>query len=90
MTMTAQRLEMDLYDRMRKSLRVAGMTGAEMADYLGVRTETVSTWINGKHRPSKTALMAWAQRSDVPFEWLESGELESRLRESNSRPSHYE
>lgn len=89
MTITLESLEFDYIDRMRKSLRLAGVSGSQMADFLGVDAGTVSTWLNGKHKPSRMALRLWAQRTEVPLEWLESGDLESRLRESNSRPSHY-
>jgi transcriptional regulator with XRE-family HTH domain len=60
----------DLTDRMRKSLRHAGMGVQEMADYLGVARNTVSTWINGKIDPSTQTLRLWAMRTGVPYEWL--------------------
>lgn len=45
-------LGFDLADRMRKALRVSGVTVQQMADYLGVSRNTVSTWINGHIVPS--------------------------------------
>jgi transcriptional regulator with XRE-family HTH domain len=60
----------DLADRMRKSLRHSGTGVQEMADYLGVARNTVSTWINGRIAPSAQTIRLWALRTGVPFEWL--------------------
>jgi transcriptional regulator with XRE-family HTH domain len=65
--------EWDVADRMRKSLRNAGMGVQEMADYLGVARNTVSTWINGRIEPSTQTLRLWALRTGVPFAWLRDG-----------------
>jgi len=66
-------LEFDTADRMRKSLRVAGFTVHDMAEYLGVTRGTVSTWINGHVEPSVQTLMLWAMHTGVPYEWLTGG-----------------
>lgn len=63
-------LDFDLADRMRKALRVSGMSVQEMADYLGVTRGTVSTWINGHIHPSTQTLRLWAARTAVPYSWL--------------------
>lgn len=65
--------EWDLADRMRKSLRHAGVDVQQIADYLGVSRTSVSAWINGRIRPSKRTLMLWAIRCGVPFSWLTEG-----------------
>lgn len=62
--------EWDTADRMRKALRHADIGVQEMADYLGVARNTVSTWINGRIRPGRQTLRLWALRCGVPFEWL--------------------
>jgi transcriptional regulator with XRE-family HTH domain len=62
--------EWDTADRMRKALREAGIGVQEIADYLGVARNTVSTWINGRIEPSTQTLRLWALRCGVPFEWL--------------------
>lgn len=67
--------EWDLADRMRKALRSSGWSVQEMADYLEVAPTTVSTWINGRNRPSPSAVRLWAMRTGVPYEWLVSGGL---------------
>lgn len=61
----------DTADRMRKALRHSDVGVGEMADYLGVAPNTVSTWINGRIRPSKQTLRLWALRCGVPLEWLQ-------------------
>ena len=65
--------EFDLADRMRRSLRVSGVGVTEMADYLEVERNTVSTWINGHVKPRKPTLMAWALRTGASYEWLATG-----------------
>lgn len=60
----------DETDRLRKSLRVAKMTAGEMADYLGIARETISTWLNGKHKPSRSNVKLWALRTGVPYAWI--------------------
>lgn len=60
----------DLTDRLRKSLREAGMESTEMADRLGKHRSTVSGWLNGHHAPDKPTLVMWAQITGVPQDWL--------------------
>jgi transcriptional regulator with XRE-family HTH domain len=94
MTLTTTDLAPDRVDRMRKALRLADMEVNELAGLLGVSRNTVSSWINGRVDPKRASLMAFAHFTDVPYEWLELGIIpdgwESRPRESNPRPSHYE
>ena len=68
-------LEFDLADRMRRALKVSGLNVQEMADYLGVARNTVSTWINGHITPSLQTLRLWAIKTDVPLEWLRTGKI---------------
>lgn len=63
----------DVADRMRKALRHAGLSSGQMATYLGVGGNTVSTWINGRITPSTQTLRLWALRCGVPYEWLAEG-----------------
>jgi len=65
--------EWDLTDRLRKSLRDAGMTTGGMAGYLGVSRQTINNWTAGKITPGIASLRAWAMVTRVPFEWLQSG-----------------
>ena len=61
---------------MRKALRVSGVSAGEMAAYLGVGRNTVSTWVNGKIEPNLQTLRLWALRTGVPFEWLHHGDMQ--------------
>ena len=63
----------DLADRLRKSLREAGMGAQDMADYLEVSRNTVSAWMNGRTPPSTQSIRLWALRTGVPFAWLREG-----------------
>jgi transcriptional regulator with XRE-family HTH domain len=60
----------DVADRMRKALRYAGLSPGQMATYLDVGGNTVSTWINGRVAPSTQTLRLWALRCGVSYEWL--------------------
>jgi hypothetical protein len=65
--------EWDIHDRLRKSLRFAGLGVGEMAEELGVDRNTVGNYINGRTRISGPALRLWAMRTGVPREWIETG-----------------
>lgn len=68
------RFEFDLADRLRKSLRVSGVSVEAMAQALGVSRNTVGNWINGRTKPCDEQLTIWAAITDSPKTWLESGE----------------
>lgn len=63
---------------MRKALRQAGISPGEMAAYLGVGGNTVSTWINGRITPSVQTLRLWALRTGVSLEWLAGDQFPRR------------
>lgn len=65
--------EFDLADRLRKSLRESGIGVQEMADYLEVERGTVSTWINGRIKPSAQTIRLFAMRTGVNHKWLKEG-----------------
>jgi len=70
--------EFDLADRMRKALRASDLHVQEIADYLEVSRNTVSTWINGRITPSAQTIRLWALRTGVPYGWLREGKQEPR------------
>lgn len=70
--------EWDVADRMRKALRTSGIGVQEIAEYLDVARETVSSWINGRIGPSTQTLRLWAMRCEVAYEWLAFGEDDSQ------------
>jgi transcriptional regulator with XRE-family HTH domain len=91
-------LAFDLADRMRKALRTSDLSVQQIAERLEVSRNTVSAWINGRNKPRRRDLRDFALGTGVPLAWLETGEpgpsdddpgLQSRLSESNRRPSHY-
>lgn len=71
----AMRLEFDLADRLRKSLRVADVSVQEMADYLEVNRNTVGRWLGGGGEPKGLYIRMWALRTGVPLEWLTTGDI---------------
>ena len=92
--------EFDLADRMRKALRTSGIGVQEMADYLEVGRNTVSTWINGRIVPSAQTVRLWALRTGVSYPWLREGTENPRQGDpgggvslprldSNQQPSGY-
>jgi hypothetical protein len=66
-------LEPDLADRLAKSLQVAGLSVAEMADYMEVHRNSVGAWLNRRSEPRPANIRLWAIRTDVPYEWLRYG-----------------
>jgi transcriptional regulator with XRE-family HTH domain len=62
--------EFDLADRMRKSLRDAGVSSAAMAEYLDVSRASVSNWTSGRIEPDTRTLRLWAMRTGVSYGWL--------------------
>ncbi|WP_228044889.1 helix-turn-helix domain-containing protein [Rhodococcus pyridinivorans] len=80
--------EFDRADRMRKSLKHAGVSVNEMAEYLGITRETVSRYAN--HADVKVPLQTmrlWALRTGVPLEWLQSGTTPNGPRGDGRRTS---
>lgn len=68
-------LEFDLQDRMRKALRVGGVSANDMAETLEIHRNTISNYLSGRTAPSVAVLRVWALRCGVPFSWLRDGEL---------------
>jgi transcriptional regulator with XRE-family HTH domain len=66
----------DTADRMRKALRVAGVSVYDMADYLQVDRSTISNWTSGRIEPSAGNLRLWALKTGVPFTWLCHGDMQ--------------
>lgn len=64
---------------MRKGLREAGVSVQQMADYLGVKRNTVGTWINGRNQPSPQTLRLWAMRCGIDHYWLVHGTVENHV-----------
>ena len=72
-----------LGDRMAKALRYAGISRAEMADYLGVGLSTVSTWTGDRIMPGMQTKRLWALRCGVGLDWLEGRDESPRHDDPN-------
>jgi transcriptional regulator with XRE-family HTH domain len=68
------RLRFDMADRLRRALRVSGVSVQEMADYLDVTRNSVGNWINGRVQPDVRTLRLFALRTGFPIVWLVNGE----------------
>ena len=66
--------EWDQRDRMAKALRVARKSGAQLAIELGVHRNTINNYLNGRTRPDRRTIIAWAMACGVSVEWLETGQ----------------
>ncbi|MFC5432667.1 helix-turn-helix domain-containing protein [Microbacterium suwonense] len=56
------------------ALRHTGIGVQEIADRLQVSRNAVSSWINGRHKPRRRDLVAFAMATGYPVRWLETGE----------------
>ena len=92
--------EFTIHDRLRKAREITGLDQGPFAEEIGVSRGTVSNYESGAvTRLGKLQLRAWALRTGVPLEWLQTGEnphqdgpdggqVLPRL-DSNQQPSGY-
>ena len=102
MTMIDMPSATDLRRRLRASRLLADLEQDEIAERIGVSRGTVSNWERGRSEPGATFFVRWAHATGVSLDWLAAGindetptadamgVSESRPRESNPRPFHYE
>ena len=64
----------DMYDRMAKALKDAGISIAQAAEYFDVHRNTVSGWLHERIKPDTRTLRLWSVMTNVPYEWLINGE----------------
>ena len=69
----------DVVDRMKKAAERAGLTGADMAERIGVNPSTISHWLSRKYPPKQSAVMAWALATGVDYRWLRDGDDLARM-----------
>lgn len=61
--------------RMALALEFAGLTREDMAAELDVHRNTIGNWMKGTKPVPRAAMIAWAFRTGVPFEWLLTGHV---------------
>lgn len=61
-------------DRLKRSLRYAGLHNYDMAEYMSVHRNTVTFWLSGRTRMLPVIMRVWAERTGVPLSWLKTGE----------------
>lgn len=70
-----------LGDRLKRSLRHAGMKAEDMAACLDVSRGTVSRWMNDEGAPPRPVyLREWARLCDVPYDWLSGADTQASQR----------
>ena len=63
----------DLPERMKRARHRMGWDQADIANYLGIHQRTVANYETGKTEPKLALLMAWANLTNVPLDWLTFG-----------------
>lgn len=69
--------EFDKYDRLDKAISTSPYTRAAVAEYVGVRPETMSRYLSGKSEAPLAVVRAIALMTGVSFQWLQTGETPS-------------
>lgn len=67
--------EWDITDRLRKALKIGGVSAQQMAAELDCHRQTVAGYLNGKHKPPTAVLKVWALKCGVRYPWLATGEV---------------
>jgi transcriptional regulator with XRE-family HTH domain len=76
--------EETLGERLQRARKHAGLGVQRMADELEVSRNAISAWENGRERPRRGMILAYALRCGVPIAWLEVGSL--GVRDEDWRP----
>ncbi|SDF98460.1 Transcriptional regulator, contains XRE-family HTH domain [Cellulosimicrobium cellulans] len=63
-----------LGDRLRKARQHTGLEQVEFAEEIGISRGTILNYELDRTRPRLIVLKAWALRTGVPLEWLQTGE----------------
>lgn len=62
-------------DRLRKSRERIGLKQADFAAEIDISARSVHNYENETVSPRRIVLKAWALRTGVPLEWLETGNI---------------
>lgn len=60
-------------DRLNKSLKYAGISHNEMAEFLEVHRNTIGGYVTGRTKMLPVIMRLWAAKTGVPLEWLRDG-----------------
>lgn len=69
--------EFERHDRLAKAILSSGYTRAKVAEFVGVRPETMSRYLSGKSTPPLSVVRSIAQFTGVSFTWIQTGEAPS-------------
>jgi transcriptional regulator with XRE-family HTH domain len=80
-------LQQTIADRLNKSLKYAGMSHNEMAEYLEIHRNTLGGYCTGKTQIRSVTLRVWAMRVGLPIEWLQHGTWPETEPEKEAKPA---
>src|ERR1700751_1415561 len=63
--------------RLRIAREHAGLDQEQLAELIGVSRKTINSTENGRVKPRRITLRAWAFHCDVPLSWIEEGRTAS-------------
>jgi transcriptional regulator with XRE-family HTH domain len=64
-----------LGDRLRKAREIASLNQSEMAEQIGIARNSIANYEGGKYEPPRPVMIAWAFRTGVALDWLETGRV---------------
>lgn len=74
-------------ERLARTLRSNKISHSEMAEHLGVHRNTVGGYCTNKSKPLRVMLNAWANRVEVPVEWIVTGVWPEPETDTTAKPS---
>jgi len=78
-----------LTDRLIKARTFARLEQQDIADYLGLARSAIGHFEQGRRVPRLAYLRGWAQRCEVDFDWLVTGEAPEAPGPDLGGPSTY-
>jgi len=73
------------HDKMSKTSTDRWLSVDEVADYLGIKRDTVYKWINRRKMPAHKVGTLWKFRKEQIDEWITSGQSAEQKRASKPR-----
>lgn len=68
--------QLTLGDRLMLAREHAGITSQEMATHMQVSRHTITGWEKGRHAPTWSTIVRWAELTGYDAEWIRNGESE--------------